>query len=442
MSLIVARRFNDSITVVSDTRITHPSHIKVDHISGAVIKTVALTPTFSLSFAGDENFAGKTIVAAFHWQQLDQDEIVKKLLAKHLESNDSTPTDFIVAFHKPTRLVVIKDGAATDTYSGWVGAGFNCFQCAMLQDRNGPWGPSSKDRLSLWHHTVIEPSSEGSPEGLPGKMLRAMQEVIDDPDESTVGGLPVILVTQKNSFCYGEHVMFTGGLQSYDEFLEGGRLARQDAGTGSCTVYCTSAQVGYLIFPVIYFLEPQLGLIFRESKNGTLHSKGIRSQSFDLLLWTMRDELRCRVASHLPNAEELRRHSEIFLQEMFTSEKGGEGIDKGRNIEAMNFVIAAKPCLKTTKVTVQVCEPAVAPASTVFLHLKSGQRMSYMDIFRSEVIKQSRVHRLATGRTIDAMAYLQYAPPFGDDRYVIEGNSGIVDLTFLVIHGEVTSMAS
>lgn len=95
MSLIVARRFNDSITIVSDTRITHSSHKKVDHIRGAVVKTVMLIPTFSLSFAGDENFAGETIKAAFRWLRFNQDEIVDRLLAKHLESNGST--DFIAA---------------------------------------------------------------------------------------------------------------------------------------------------------------------------------------------------------------------------------------------------------------------------------------------------------------------------------------------------------
>lgn len=315
MSLIVARRFNDSITIVSDTRITYESKHKVDpdQIRGAVIKTVVLSPTFSLSFAGDENFAGNTIVAAFHWQQLDRNEIVNKLLAEHLRSIDSTPTDFIVAFHKPTRLVVIKDGGATDTDSGWIGMGFERFQYAMLKDKDGAQAKPSKDTLSMWHVMAIDPSSEGSPEGLPGKMLRAMQEVIDDPDQSTVGGIPIILVTQKNSFCYGEHLMFTGGVRSYDEYLLDGKVALQEASTGSCTVYSTSSQIGYVVSPVIYFLEPQLGLIFGPSKKGTLHSNGIKSSSFDLLLWTLRDELNCRVASHLPSSEELRRLSEMML---------------------------------------------------------------------------------------------------------------------------------
>lgn len=103
-------------------------------------------------------------------------------------------------------------------------------------------------------------------------------------------------------------------------------------------------------------------------------------------------------------------------------------------------MITRKSHLITTNATIQVCEPVAASVSSVFLHLKSGQRMSFKGVFRREVIKQARVHQLAPGRNVDAMAYLRYSPPFGDDRYLIEGKSGLVDLTFLVIRGEVKSM--
>lgn len=59
-----------------------------------------------------------------------------------------------------------------------------------------------------------------------------------------------------------------------------------------------------------------------------------------------------------------------------------------------------------------------------------GPRMSFVNVFRHEVIKQPRGHLLALGCVVDAMAYLQFTPPFGDDRYVVEGKYGNVDVTF------------
>jgi len=95
MSLIVARKFEDQLCIVSDTKLTHPNHevkgLKTKPSDG-VVKTVIINTRVCISFAGDIDDAE---LALKHINPDDSiDRVIETLTFYHKKS--AYKTEFIL----------------------------------------------------------------------------------------------------------------------------------------------------------------------------------------------------------------------------------------------------------------------------------------------------------------------------------------------------------
>ena len=209
MSLIVAKKQNNQIYIVSDTKLTNPNNLnRIDLVAPeefSAIKIVNINPFVSISFAGEISYAKQAIATC---RKLDNNinRILDYLLQTNITSNNAT--EFIVCINLPTFFIYeIKNSKITSTNSTWIGDidGFNEFQKKFAES-------DKKDILS--------------------KMEEALNAVI----ESNVQGINGFLITVTNEsggFCYKQYMKtympsrtYTGGgshvIEVYGTVQEGG----------------------------------------------------------------------------------------------------------------------------------------------------------------------------------------------------------------------------
>ena len=135
MTLVVARKIGNSISVVSDTILTHP-HAGRMPLGQGVLKTTIISPGLCVSFAGAVDCADTTLRSLGFKEDYIADiaDIVEHFLGWHRKTEQRA--DYILAFGPPhSRLVVVKKGVAEDTSSAWIGSqtAFSRFQNYMLE---------------------------------------------------------------------------------------------------------------------------------------------------------------------------------------------------------------------------------------------------------------------------------------------------------------------
>jgi hypothetical protein len=91
VTLVVARHIENQIFIFSDTHLVGESGQNV-HVTEGVIKTVFLTPSLAVSYAGNTHFAELAISAFYSDMPSD---VTAHFLHWNIESNSQT--DFIVA---------------------------------------------------------------------------------------------------------------------------------------------------------------------------------------------------------------------------------------------------------------------------------------------------------------------------------------------------------
>jgi len=132
MSLIVARKYQDRLYIVGDTRLNNPDNLnRVDLVAPAAysqIKTVIINPHICVSFAGDKEPAQEAPQACrrFNYRMHD---MLDYLLAVNKATEHAT--EFIVcASLPPFYLYEIKNGEKRPVEATWIGLqkGFNIFQ--------------------------------------------------------------------------------------------------------------------------------------------------------------------------------------------------------------------------------------------------------------------------------------------------------------------------
>jgi hypothetical protein len=145
---------------MSDMRITfrEDSARRPSYVSAA-LKTVLINPSLCLGYAGDRDTAldGIRFVAT---HGLDGDAASEHLQDVHIRGRGVA--DFVIASIRPSKLVVVKDEAATETEAGWIGdqAAFEDYQAEYFRDR-GPALPA-EFCLSAAHAQDIETASRMS----------------------------------------------------------------------------------------------------------------------------------------------------------------------------------------------------------------------------------------------------------------------------------------
>jgi tetratricopeptide (TPR) repeat protein len=210
MSLIIAKKLDRNIFIVSDTKLTNPQNI--NHVEFntpeefCAIKTIILNPYVTISFAGE---TGHAKIAIAHCRKLNDKitEILVYLLQTNINSNDAT--EFIVCVNLPPFFIYeIKKSRCEPTSSAWIGDsdGFNEFQSHFLKS-------DKPDLLS--------------------KMEDAFNGVIESDVKSVNGFL--ITVTNENHFF------------SYKQYMRTYIPSRTYVGNSIIEVYGTVQEGGYTI---------------------------------------------------------------------------------------------------------------------------------------------------------------------------------------------------
>lgn len=466
MTLVVARRREDEITIVSDTRITHDSQQSVEHIRGAVVKCVILSLTISVSFSGHVPTAAKVIHEFFEkWLNLPREEIINNIFQCHNDSNQAA--DFIVAFLQPSMLVCIKGGQVLrDVDTAWIGdwKAFFAFQKFANEaevinvDRSGDeyliMGLRVADQLARNKGSVIS------------TLFKSMKAVIDARVSNMVGGFSILLVTDNQHFRYGEYVDSESSKLEIDEFDLPIAYPIGSEACGHYTVYYAFAQYGSRCVPVLYFPEGKLGVIFELTQAGGMKSLGLPAWSFDEFLCKIRTN-GLTVRATLPNEDQLRLmatnlHSNLSLKqdedtaECLSSKSSQSVSTKPRpQVRVLNCkvaicevlsstedlagyanVLAKKPKIDVQDITGYVDALVKQPGALLFIHKVTGRKISLGEVFSKTIFQQRLVSGFKVGELKTLFSYL-LCNESDEDHFSVRINGREIAIHRLVISGTV-----
>lgn len=215
MSLIVARKFEDQLCIVSDTKLTHPNHeikgLKTKPSDG-VIKSIIINSKVCVSFAGDIDDAEEALKQINHDDPIDK--IIETLNYYHKKS--SFKTEFILCYSLPDLTIhKFKGGESKAVVSAWIGDqnAFNCFQENMMgvikKEKKKKEKHKQNNNLPTTDKPVIEMAMMNMsfelqiPEQF-SKMSGAMDAVIEDSSIETVGGFKVNVI-YKDGFYFNRY---------------------------------------------------------------------------------------------------------------------------------------------------------------------------------------------------------------------------------------------
>jgi len=150
MTLVVARVTPLGVRLVGDMRVTYlgPERDQEARRAGyldAALKLIVVRPTLCIGYAGDHVHALDAIKLIAN-SKLDVAHAERILTESHLRHRESDRwVDFLVASLRPSRLVAVKGGAATEDAASWIGdrEAFADYQRHFLAGRPGTQPPAA-----------------------------------------------------------------------------------------------------------------------------------------------------------------------------------------------------------------------------------------------------------------------------------------------------------
>jgi hypothetical protein len=280
LSLIICRRENDALLIVSDTKLTYPTdefpNKQTGHPSDGVIKTVIISPTLCVSFAGDIGHAEDGI------KQIQPDDEITKVLKVLQDKSHGNRTDFIVCTSQPDiKIFEIKNAICNEVQNSWIGSSnaFNRFQGYLnnqIQEKKG--GPSS--------FIKIEPTVGNSSLG---KISSAFDKVIDDSSVPEVDGFKVTVIIENGIFKYWGYLHNYMGLIELKidpkMFRKQIPLGHGSAGEGSFTVNFFRSNSNHNNV-AIHILQGNLGIVYSRIDKGLLRPKIFQMDEVDFVDFT------------------------------------------------------------------------------------------------------------------------------------------------------------
>jgi hypothetical protein len=206
MSLVVCRKLDQSLIVVSDTKLSNLKHILSETISDnlrrnlmnldtgnpvdGTIKTVILSKQTCISFAGVIQNAEEA------FRTIKPTDQLPKIIEILKVSSASNETEFLLCSLHPTKIYKINKGICSEQNNSWIGSqkAFSKFQ-GYLHKQIKP--------IITGSHIKIEmvPPDEPNP-SIFGEVSLAFDNVILDPEIKDVGGFKVMVQNLGGFFQY------------------------------------------------------------------------------------------------------------------------------------------------------------------------------------------------------------------------------------------------
>ncbi|MDR6943719.1 hypothetical protein [Mucilaginibacter pocheonensis] len=269
MSLIVTRKENGIIYIVSDTKLTAPYGQELNkglHTQQGehVLKATILNPYQCVSFAGNILRAEDALKSLN--DNLPDDAIVELLNQQHIESNQETEFSLASMLAGLPKIYEIKNGLASEVETSWIGSqqAFSKFQSNMLGQKSNH---KRQNFMSL--------TKAGSGD-LMQKMTEAMDDVIQDEEIPEVAGFKIKI------FFDGSRFIYDGYIDSYFASQQLNFQVPDSANSfGMPITHGTAAQGAYTInfflsrdnynHVGLHVKQGNFGILYRRRDNGLLH---------------------------------------------------------------------------------------------------------------------------------------------------------------------------
>lgn len=263
MSFIIARRFKQQFYVMGDTRLTQNGS-RINPIFG-VAKSIIIHPNLCISFAGVIDYADEAIRKFIKLENQSLQNATDFFLQFHNSIN--CKTDFIIAYGCPNyELVLIKDGHANSVDTAWIGDydAFRKYQGYFLQQTTENRAPTNS-----FYELILECApANNSPTDIYSKMINSYFSLITDNNTFDVGDFVIPIANDSDGFRFMDYfftitapIDFTAMPAEFDVPLGNAR-------EGGYTLSVTGATYCNQRIPVLYILQPFIGILYLPNDNG------------------------------------------------------------------------------------------------------------------------------------------------------------------------------
>lgn len=255
MTLVVARKIDDTLVIVSDSKVTDDAMLHPSLLNGA-LKTIVVSSTLCVSFAGNVPLATEALAEVITGSIRDRDDLIVHLLKCHRQCSGAC--DFLIACHKPPILLarVTEGRCETDLQTTWIGdhTAFEAYQEKLATD---PFAQSTARYAGSDEMAVAS------------RMQGALSAVIADGLHPSVGNFVITARsgTLANSGFRYDRRAFGSGFHPVASTTEPTSLMRSVGVEGGSFHYSvltpTARGIGAI---AVHIVEPRLGVL--------LHPKG------------------------------------------------------------------------------------------------------------------------------------------------------------------------
>lgn len=250
MTLVVARKINDALAIVCDTKITNELVLFPSLLDGA-LKTIVVSTSLCVSFAGSVDIANKALEHIIAGSVHGRDNVIAHLLK--CQRQNRSACDFLVACHEPpVTLDKIIDGRCeSDLPVAWIGDhdAFESFQ---------------KHRYANPFSQLVEQHSAMDEMSIASHMGDALTAVIADESVPTVDHFPITVrsgTSANPGFRYNAHA-FGAGFHPVENTTEPTSILRTVGVAGGSFHYSILTPIERGIGAIaVHIVEPRLGIL-------------------------------------------------------------------------------------------------------------------------------------------------------------------------------------
>ena len=266
MTLVVAKKVDNNLIMVGDTKLTY-EHIDRNRPSDGTVKIIKLSQTIALAYAGNPDFAEDALKEI--GASTDISFVESVLLKHHVENNGAT--DFILAIGaESATLTVIKNLEVNECENAWIGSasGFRSFQMSFLSYEPAEKDASQGTNIKI---TQLPETNNQLTRDTYSKMFIAMSKVVDNPDVPEVGGFVIPIVFENNEFRYPLYLqIFRNPIDISAEVPNGGR-STVSFGTVEDGAFAVNFSGGNSFELAIHFPHGNVGLLYTRQSYGLLN---------------------------------------------------------------------------------------------------------------------------------------------------------------------------